>query len=160
VHFLEDDTMKARDIMTANPAVVTPDAPIAQAAGIMRDLDVGIVPVVDDTSSMHLEGVITDRDIAVRCVAQRHAPTCHVSDHMTARNIDTVTPDADIGEVIAMMEQERVRRIPVVDEARRLVGIIAQADLALKLGPIEPLEVEKVLERVSEPVPALREAAR
>jgi CBS domain-containing protein len=79
---------------------------------------------------------------------------------MTARNIDTVTPDADIGEVIAMMEQERVRRIPVVDEAKRLVGIIAQADLALKLGPIEPLEVEKVLERVSEPVPALREAAR
>ena len=148
--------MKARDIMTPNPAVVTPDAPVARAAEIMRDLEVGVVPVVDDVSRMRLEGVLTDRDIAVRCVAQRHDAKCLVRDHMTARNIDTVTPDADVTEVIAKMEQDRVRRIPVVDEAKRLVGIIAQADLAVKLGPKEPLEVEHMLERVSEPVPALR----
>jgi CBS domain-containing protein len=147
--------MKARDIMTPAPAVVTPDAPIVRAAEIMRDLEVGIVPVVDDVSRMRLEGVLTDRDIAVRCVAQRHDAKCLVRDHMTARNIDTVTPDADVTEVIAKMEQDRVRRIPVVDEAKRLVGIIAQADLAVKLGPKEPLEVEHMLERVSEPVPAL-----
>jgi CBS domain-containing protein len=152
---VEEDAVKARDIMTPNPAVVTPDAPIARAAEIMRDLDVGIVPVVDDTSRMRLEGVLTDRDIAVRCVAQRHDAKCLVRDHMTARNVDTVTPEADVTQVIAKMEQDRVRRIPVVDEAKRLVGIIAQADLAVKLGPREPLEVEHMLERVSEPVPAL-----
>ena len=148
--------MKARDIMTPNPAVVTPDMPIARAAEIMRDLDVGIVPVVDDVSRMHLEGVITDRDIAVRCVAQKHDAKCRVSDHMTAHAIDTVGPDASVADVIAKMEQDRVRRIPVVDETKRVVGIIAQADLAVKLGPREPLEVEHMLERVSEPVPALR----
>lgn len=147
--------MKARDIMTPNPAVVTPDAPISRAAEIMRDLDVGIVPVVDDVSSMRLEGVLTDRDIAVRCVALRHDPNCRVADHMSARNIDTARPDADIGDVIAKMEKDRVRRIPIVDEHKRLVGIIAQADLAVKLGPKEPREVEHLLERVSEPVQAL-----
>jgi CBS domain-containing protein len=147
--------MKARDIMTPNPAVVTPDAPISRAAAIMRDLDVGIVPVVDDVSSMRLEGVLTDRDIAVRCVALRHGPTCRVASHMSARNIDTARPDADIGDVIAKMEKDRVRRIPIVDEHKRLVGIIAQADLAVKLGPKDPLEVEHLLERVSEPVQAL-----
>jgi CBS domain-containing protein len=74
---------------------------------------------------------------------------------MTAGHIDTVTPDVDISEVIAKMELDRVRRIPVVGENNRLVGIIAQADLAVKLGPKEPLEVEHMLERVSEPVPAI-----
>jgi CBS domain-containing protein len=147
--------MKARDIMTPNPVVVTPDAPISRAAEVMRDLDVGIVPVVDDLARMQLAGVLTDRDIAVRCVAQRHDPTCLVRDHMTATHIDTVTPDVDISEVIAKMELDRVRRIPVVGENNRLVGIIAQADLAVKLGPKEPLEVEHMLERVSEPVPAI-----
>jgi CBS domain-containing protein len=148
--------MKASDIMTRSPAVVTPDAPVSRAAEVMRDLDVGIVPVVDDLSTMRIAGVITDRDIAVRCVAQRRDPTSLVRDHMTAGHIDTVTPDADISEVIAKMELDRVRRIPVVGEDRRLVGIIAQADLAVKLGPKEPLEVEHMLERVSEPVPAIR----
>ena len=147
--------MKARDIMTPNPAVVTPDAPISRAAEIMRDLDVGIVPVVDDVSSMRLEGVLTDRDIAVRCVALRHRPICRVADHMSARNIDTARPDAEITDVIAKMEKDRVRRIPIVDENKRLVGIIAQADLAVKLGPKDPLEVEHLLQRVSEPVQAL-----
>lgn len=147
--------MKAREIMTARPAVVTPDAPLAHAAAIMRDLDVGIVPVVDDVSRMHLEGVLTDRDIAVRCVAQQHDSKCRVRDHMTAHAIDTVGPEAEIADVITKMERDRLRRIPVVDDARRVVGIIAQADLAVKLGPKQPLEVEHLLERVSEPVPAL-----
>lgn len=147
--------MKARDIMTATPAVVTADAPVFRAAEIMRDLDVGLVPVVDELSNMQVDGVITDRDIAVRCVAQRHDVGCTVKDHMTTGRIDTVPPDADVSEVIERMAQDRVRRILVVDEDDRLVGIIAQADLAVKVGPREPLEVEHMLEQVSEPVPAI-----
>lgn len=143
--------MKARDIMTANPSVVTPDEPVSKAAGIMRELDVGLVPVVDDRSHMRLEGVITDRDIAVRCVAAQHKPGCRVRDHMTTNHIDTVRPDADVEEVINKMEHEKVRRIPVVNEGAQLAGIIAQADLAIKLGPKEPAKVSEVVERVSEP---------
>jgi CBS domain-containing protein len=124
----------------------------------MRDLEVGIVPVVDDPGTMRLQGVITDRDIAVRCVALKHDPVCRVRDHMTSGDIDTVRADADVEEVIAKMERDRVRRIPVLDATGRLTGIIAQADLAVKLGPKEPLEVEHMLERVSAPTPVLPHA--
>ena len=143
--------MKARDIMTANPSAVTPRDTVAHAAEIMRDLDVGIVPVVDDQSTMRLEGVLTDRDIAVRCVAKGHQAECRVSDHMTTDHLDVVRADADVRDVIAKMEADQVRRIPVVADGSRLVGIIAQADLAVKLGPKDPTLVEEVVERISAP---------
>lgn len=143
--------MKARDIMTHNPSVVTPNDPIARAAEIMRERDVGIVPVVDDPSNMRLEGVLTDRDIAVRCVAAGHDGRCRVQDHMTADGLDVVREDADLDQVINRMETDQVRRIPVVADGERLVGIIAQADLAVKLGPKDPTMVEEMLQKVSEP---------
>jgi len=143
--------MKARDIMTSNPHVTTRREPVSRAAEIMRDLDIGIVPVVDDASSMRLVGVITDRDIAVRCVAKKHGTSCTVGDHMTSEHLDTAHPDDDIEVVISLMERDQVRRIPVVSEDNRLAGMIAQADLATKLGAKEPQKVEEVLQRVSEP---------
>jgi len=143
--------MKARDLMTSDPSVVTPSDPIARAAEIMHDLDIGLVPVVDSPSAKHLLGVITDRDITVRCVAKKHGPTCAVKDHMTKGRLDTVRADDDASTVMSLMEREQVRRIPVVSDDNRLEGIIAQADLAKKLGPKEPLKVEEVLERVSAP---------
>lgn len=150
-----EDAMKARDIMTANPRVVTPTESVTHAAKIMRDLDVGIVPVVDDIGTMHLEGVLTDRDIAVRCVAHGHHGNCRVSDHMTADHLDVVRADADVNEVIRKMEEGLVRRIPVVADGSRLVGIIAQADLAVKLGPKAPQVIEELIEKISTPLVAL-----
>lgn len=146
--------MKAQDIMTPNPAAVTPGDSLAHAAEIMRSRGVGLVPVVDDLQRMRLEGVITDRDIAVRCVANHRGTGCQVSDHMTSGHLDTVHPDDDVSEVIARMERDQVRRIPVVDERGRLTGIIAQADLATKLGPKEPARVQHLLERISAPAAA------
>lgn len=143
--------MKARDLMTSDPFTVTPDEPISRAAEIMHDLDVGFVPVVDGTSARHLLGVITDRDITVRCVAKKHGVSCAVRDHMTSEHLDTVRPDDDASTVISLMQRDQVRRIPVVSDDNHLEGIIAQADLAAKLGPREPLQVEGVLERVSRP---------
>jgi CBS domain-containing protein len=141
--------MRARDIMTPNPLVVTPSDPVSRAAEIMRDAEIGIVPVVDDREHRHLVGVITDRDIAVRCVASQHIPACDVSLHMSGDHLCTVGPDDDVSNVLASMTHDRVRRIPVVAEDNRLIGMISQADLATKLGPAQPLEVEKVLESVS-----------
>lgn len=143
--------MKARDLMTERPEFVTPDDPVSRAARIMRDIDVGIVPVVEDPSSMRLEGVITDRDIAIRHVAEGHQQDCPVRGHMTSDRIDTVRPDADEQDVLRLMERDQVRRLPVVDEQGRLVGIIAQADIATRLGPREPEQVEELLEKISEP---------
>lgn len=141
--------MRARDIMTPNPLVVTGSDPVSHAAEIMRDAEIGIVPVVDDREHRHLIGVITDRDIAVRCVASMHIPACDVSLHMSGEHLHTVKPDDDVSSVLASMTHDQVRRIPVVAEDNRLVGMISQADLATKLGPEKPLDVERVLESVS-----------
>lgn len=118
---------------------------------MMHDLDVGIVPVVDNPRSKPLVGVITDRDITVRRVGKKHGSGCSVKDHMTREHLDTVHADDDAGAVIALVEREQVRRVPVVSDDDRLEGIIAQADLATKLGPGAPLQVEEVFERVSVP---------
>jgi CBS domain-containing protein len=140
--------MKARELMATYPGVVTAGDPLSRAAEIMRDWNVGMVPVVDDTLAMHLVGVITDRDIAVRCVAPRHGGRCSVGAHLTAGPLATVEPDTDVGEVMEQMKAHQVRRIPVV-AGGRLVGVVALADLARLNGALDPLEVEGVVERIS-----------
>ncbi|HEX7977045.1 MAG TPA: CBS domain-containing protein [Gemmatimonadaceae bacterium] len=135
--------------MTSNPLVVTASDPVSHAAEIMRDAEVGIIPVVDDREHRHLIGVITDRDIAVRCVARQHLPACEVRLHMSGDHLCTVGPDDDVSKVIAAMSTDQVRRIPVVSEDRQVIGMISQADLATKVGPDHPVDVERVLESVS-----------
>jgi CBS domain-containing protein len=142
--------MKARDLMTYQPRVLTGDQPVFRAALLMRELDVGVIPIVDDVAHMRPRGVITDRDIAIRCVAERVSPDHVIEDFMTAYRLDTVPADADVSVVMNLMEEHQLRRV-MVTEGGRLVGIISQADLALKEGPVDPLKVEEVLERISEP---------
>jgi CBS domain-containing protein len=143
--------MKVRQIMTPDPQAVTPDETVSRAARIMRDLDVGIVPVVQDQNSRRLRGVITDRDIAVRHVADGHNGDCRVGDHMS-EDITRATPDDDVDDLMRQMQTRQIRRVPVVDADERLVGIVAQADIAIEMGPREPTEVVETLEKISEPV--------
>jgi CBS domain-containing protein len=141
--------MKAHEIMTSKPEVVTPQDPISRAAQIMRDKDVGLVPVVRDTSSMMLEGVITDRDVAVRHVADGHTSDCSVASHMSREHISAVDQSDDVQTVLATMERAEVRRVPVTDKNGKLVGIIAQADIAT-CDDIPKAQVGEVVGRVSE----------
>ena len=140
--------MKTYDIMTPNPECVTPQDSIQRAAQIMRDSDVGIVPVVDDTSSRRLRGVITDRDIAVRGVAEGRDGNSRVSDLMSG-DLVTARADDDVRKLMDRMKAEQIRRIPVVDDNNCLIGIVAQADLALE-GPSDRA-VGDVIEKISEP---------
>ena len=137
---------KARDIMTANPQVVTPADSVSKAAEIMRDADVGVVPVVEDQGSMRLAGVVTDRDIAIRVVAEGRNGETSTREVMSS-GLATVGPDDDISSVLDLMKAEQVRRIPVV-EGDRLVGIIAQADVATDLG--NDKKTGEVVEKISE----------
>ncbi len=141
--------MKAGDIMTPNPSAVTPDETVAHAAILMRDMQVGCIPVVDDQLRRKLVGLITDRDIAVRCVAEGFGPSTLVRDHMTCTPLHVAVASTPVSEVVRRMETAQIRRIPVVSDGYQLLGIIAQADLATKLGPMQPLAVEEVLERIS-----------
>jgi CBS domain-containing protein len=120
--------------MTPDPHVVTPKELVSRAARIMRDHDVGMVPVVTDTTGMVLVGVITDRDIAVRHVAEGHVEDCVVADHMTSDDLETIKDTADPESVLAAMRRREIRRVGVVDRDGRLVGVIAQADVAIADG--------------------------
>jgi len=148
--------MKARDIMTSNPEVVTMDEPISVAARMMRELSIGAVPVVEDRSAMHLVGILTDRDLAVRHIAEGHTEDCPVRHAMTKRgdgeDFYTVRPEDTVEYAMNLMSEHQVRRTPVVgDGDRRLVGIIALADVAREVGSRDPAEVVKLLEAISEP---------
>lgn len=141
--------MKARDIMTAKPLAVVPMDPVWKAAEIMRYEDVGGVPVVRDKVTGRLVGLITDRDITVRCTSRRHGPGCLVLVHMTPQPLQTVHPDSDVSEVVGKMEAAEVRRIPVVDDRGILVGIVAERDLAMKLDASEALPLRRRIKAAS-----------
>jgi CBS domain-containing protein len=146
--------MKVAELMTPIPIAVTSRDSVLYAAELMRSERIGSLPVVRDLAGLELVGIITDRDITVRCVAHGDQGRCEVARHMTPTPLQTVTPDDDVSEVVKKMEAAQVRRIPVVTGMEVLVGIVTQADLARKLGPTDPLKVEEVLERVSQPVAA------
>lgn len=137
--------------MTPRREVVTPSDLIQRAAEIMRDVDVGFVPIVNDHQSMQLRGVITDRDITIRHVAAGHPRECKVHEHMTVDQIETVGPDADLQQVLDMMKRAHVRRVPVVDGEGRIVGVIAQADIAVKEAREHLEQVAETVEKISEP---------
>ncbi|HEX6589690.1 MAG TPA: CBS domain-containing protein [Longimicrobiales bacterium] len=140
--------MKARDLMTKNPECVTREDSVQRAASIMRDHDIGAVPVVDDTGSRRLVGIVTDRDIAVRAVAEGRND-CRVQDAMSSDRIATAREDDDVDRVMELMRDNKVRRIPVVGRNEEVVGMIAQADLAREAR--DEGEVERTVEKISEP---------
>jgi CBS domain-containing protein len=148
------DRMRVSHIMTHDPEAVTPDATLHEVAKRMRDLDVGIIPVVSDKQSRRLQGVITDRDIAVRAVADgKDVRKAQVSGYMTSE-VESVRENDSIRDVFQVMKRDRVRRVPVTNADGKLVGIVAQADLATSYAGLDmerEVEVEEVIERISEP---------
>jgi CBS domain-containing protein len=146
--------MKASEIMTKDPACVTPEDSARQAAQLMADNDCGCLPVVESHGSGRIVGVITDRDIAVRGVARGRNPDTAVRDLMT-REATTCPPEADLEEVERAMSDRQVRRIVVADADGRACGIISQADLARASDrDVSEKVVARVVERISEPARA------
>lgn len=138
--------MKAKDIMTREVATVQPGATIREAADLMRKHNVGAIPVCDGNSVV---GIVTDRDIVIRSVAEGSDPrTTPVSSIMTT-NVVTVTPEADIEEVGAKMSQKQIRRVPVTD-GNGLVGIVSLGDLAVDRR--SDMEASEALTEISRPV--------
>jgi CBS domain-containing protein len=117
----------------------------------MHTLGVGMLPVVLDKGQRQLVGVLTDRDIVTRCIAQGHGGKCRIGDHMTSDVLVTVSPEADELEIATKMERYQVRRLPVIGAMGQVVGVLSQGDLAKKVGPDNPKLVEEVVERISTP---------
>ena len=138
--------MKAQEIMSKNPRSVTPETAIVDAARLMKSEDVGVLPVVESASSKRLLGVVTDRDIAIRVVAEGKM-SASVRDAMTA-GVKSCKPGDSVKDVMALMGREQVRRVPIVDDGGELVGIVSQADIVLE-G--DDKRAEQTIEKISQP---------
>jgi CBS domain-containing protein len=142
--------------MTPDPACCTPDSTAREAAILMRDNDCGSLPVVESESSRRLVGTVTDRDLAIRGLAEGKGPEAPIADLMT-NGPTTAAPEDEVEVVRDVMIAQQVRRVPVVDEDGLVVGIVAQADIAREEGAASDQEVGRIVEAISDPRPDLEE---
>jgi CBS domain-containing protein len=139
-----------RDVMTRDPACSVPEDSASRAAKIMKTEDVGSIPVCQDRTSRRLIGIVTDRDLVINVVAEgRDSTTTRLQDVMT-RQPFTCHPEDDLQTAVEAMEKHQVRRIPIIDSEGKLVGIIAQADIATRSE--QPETTAEVVEKISHPV--------
>jgi CBS domain-containing protein len=119
---------KVQDVMTTRPRAVTPQTPLSEVAELMATDDVGAVPLVEGD---RLVGIVTDRDIVVRAIAQGKDPRGMPAAEVSSRELVTVSPDDELSDALKLMAQHQVRRLAVTAEDERLVGVVSQADVAL-----------------------------
>jgi CBS domain-containing protein len=116
-----------RDVMTSNPCTIDAEKSVAYAAKMMREEDVGLAPIVEGEK---LIGMLTDRDIAIRVVAEGKNPEQVKAVEVASKQVVTIDPQQDLDEALRIMAKHQVRRLPVVEEDGKLVGVVAQADIA------------------------------
>jgi CBS domain-containing protein len=138
--------MRASEIMTRDPAVVTADDSVRRAVELMKEQDVGLIPVVESVNSRRLVGVITDRDVALRVVGEG-VPADGTVQQFMSEGVHTAKADDDVDSVMNLMGREQVRRIPIVDERGSVVGIVSQADVVLEGA--DARKVDRTIEKIS-----------
>ena len=143
--------MTCKDIMTPNPSCCVPGDSVAIAAQIMRRNDVGPVLVVSDQQDNRLVGILTDRDLALKIIAEGRDPHTTRVDEVMSLNPVCCREDDSTEQALRLMSQNQVRRIPIVDEGNRLRGIVAQADLARN---VDEEDIGRTVEQISEPYPS------
>jgi CBS domain-containing protein len=141
-------TKFARDLMTPDPACCSPGTTLDIVARMMVLNDCGEIPVIDAADQPI--GVVTDRDIVCRVVAEGKNPLAYTAEHYMSQPVVTVGTDAPLEEIVSVMEKHQVRRLPVVDDRGRCVGIIAQADVAWTGPEREVAELVREVSRESD----------
>ncbi len=116
-----------KEVMSSNPCAIDADKPVSHAAKMMKDEGVGLAPVVEGN---RLIGTLTDRDIVTRVVAEGKDADAVTAREAASTDLVTVTPQQDLDEALQLMAKNQVRRLPVIEEDGRLVGVVAQADVA------------------------------
>jgi len=141
--FSENVRRRCREIMTSSVRTASREMSLTEVAALMRDGDMGALPVVEGE---RLVGIVTDRDIVVRAIAEGKDASTEIGDVMTTE-IYSVKPDDFVFEAIRLMGDKQVRRVPIVNESGALVGIIAMADIALETE--DEREIAETLEEIS-----------
>ncbi len=139
--------MICSEIMTKDPECCVPSDSVMTAAQLMKSEDVGPIPIVESKEDKKLAGIVTDRDLAIKVVAEARDPKTTQIEEVMSEGLVTCRENDDIQSVLQLMQENQIRRIPVVDKADHLVGIIAQADVATRLG--SPNAVGMMVEQIS-----------
>lgn len=142
--------MKVKDLMSKKPAYSTPEDNLNKVAKQMAENNVGMIPIVDNKDNMTIVGVVTDRDIAVRCVAVGRNPAEMRAAEVMSKPVVTVREEDSAEDVARMMEKNMIRRIPVVDAQGKICGIVAQADIALKTSDKTTADVVQSVSKPTE----------
>ena len=135
---------KIAEVMSSNPCAIDADKPVAYAAKMMKDEDVGLAPVVEGD---RLVGTLTDRDIVTRVVAEGKDMQTVIVREVASKDLVTIDPQEDLDEALRLMARNQVRRLAVVEEDGRLVGVVAQADVAREA---KDKQTGDVVEQISE----------
>jgi CBS domain-containing protein len=139
--------MKCSELMTKDPSCCLPTDTVFDAAQLMKSEDVGPIPIVNDKQTKKLAGIVTDRDLALKVVAEGLDPKQTKIEEVMTTGVQTCGPDDDVSNVIELMEHHHVRRIPIVDDQDCLVGIVAQADIATRIDQAD--KTHEVVEEIS-----------
>jgi CBS domain-containing protein len=141
--------MEIQDIMTENPACCTPDTGLQEVAKMMVECDCGCIPVVDSQDSKMPVGMITDRDITCRVVAQGKNPLDLTARDAMTSTVVSVTRDTNLNDCLELMEESKIRRVAVVDGLGAVCGILALADIATNAGPSDTAEIVQEVSRAA-----------
>ena len=142
--------MRIRHVMTKDPRCSLPSDSTQQAAGIMRDEDAGVVPVLENAQSRKLAGVVTDRDLCMNVVAEGRDPRTVTVEACMTTKVVTCSPDDSIERATELMRENQIRRIPVVNDQGELQGIVALADV-VERAEVKPTQTHDTLKKVSAP---------
>jgi CBS domain-containing protein len=140
--------MQCSEIMTKNPECCLPSDMVITAAQLMKSEDVGPIPIVADKEGKKLTGIVTDRDLTIKVIAEARDPNTTRLEDVMSDDVVSCKETDDVDTVLKLMEENQVRRIPVVGKNDQLLGIIAQADVATRLG--QAGKTGKVVEQISE----------
>ena len=138
--------MKVSDVMTRDPQTIQAEATVHEAALLMRQADIGALPVYEGDV---LVGIVTDRDVVVRCIAKGLSPNKTLVSEATTWEVEACTEDRGVQEAVWIMEEKKIRRLMVLDRDGRLVGIVSLCDIALKTHDREL--VEEAMETIAQP---------
>ncbi len=141
--------MKVREIMSENPACCTPETGLREVATLMLEKDCGEIPVVEGKDDATPIGVITDRDIVCRAVARGKNPLDLRAEDVMTQTVISVTPETSLEECCDIMEENQIRRLPVVDQNGELCGMISQADIARHSSRDQTAEVLRFISQPS-----------
>ena len=136
---------KIQEVMTSNPCSIDADKPVSYAAKMMKDEDVGFAPIVEGD---RLVGALTDRDIVTRVVAEGRDPQSVAVREVASTGLVTIGPQQDLDEALQLMASNKIRRLPVVEQDGRLVGVVAQADIAREA---KEQQTGALVEEISQP---------